>query len=184
MYDIVGKLDGFILVDATSDKICTRVYRVYKQLLNKRNFSVVAARVGGQKLIYFKRSLASNKMAHEERDYYYQHVHTMINVFMDALHSFVKEYESSSTKPSKYVNDNWPSLNEYWHNANRNTSLDDQWILATIDLASSKQPRNFKLVYKMFVLCCAIRREVFGQACPASYSQLPQFSSLYSRCMV
>lgn len=180
MYEIVGRLDSFILLDQTSNKICTRVYQSYKKLLNKRNFSVVATKAAANKLVYLKNSLASSKLANDERDYYYLHVHTMINVLMDALTLFVAE--SESTKPLKYINDNWPSLNEYWSNANRNTSLDDEWILSTIE--SSKQPRNFKLVYKMFVLCCVIRSQVLGQPCPPPYSHLPQFSSLYSRCLV
>ncbi len=33
VYDIVRKLDDFILVQPTSNKICTKVYLTYKKLL-------------------------------------------------------------------------------------------------------------------------------------------------------
>ncbi len=154
-------------------------------LLKNRNFSLVASRVAANKLIYFKKSLASSKLANDERDYYYQYVHTMINVFMDALTLFIDESAETTKSPLKFVNDNWPSLNEYWQNTNRNSSLDDQCILSMMESSSSqKKPRNLKLVYNIFVLCCVIRCQVLGQQCPANYAKSPQFSSLYSCCLV
>ncbi len=61
--------------------------------------------MAANKLIYFKKSLASSKLANDERDYYYQYVHTMINVFMDALTLFIDESETTKS-PLKFVNDN------------------------------------------------------------------------------
>jgi hypothetical protein len=181
VYDIVGKLDHYILINSTSSKIGIRVHRAYQLLLTKRCFMKVSIAVQSAKLKYLKKSVCTSKFAVLENEYYENHVHTMINVFMDVLTAFVGENQTEEKDPTKFINDRWQSLYEYWINSNRNTSLDTQWILTNVG-TSNKHPENFKMIYKMFVLCCVIRWETL-RVPKQNFSHLPQFSTLYAQIL-
>lgn len=180
VYDIVAKLDKFILTNSTSTKIGIRVYRTYQTLLKKRSFMKVAALVNTTKMKYLKHSMSTSKLALKEKEYYESHLHTIVNVLVDSLLAFVSVNETDAQDPEKFFSDRWQSLHEYWINSNKNCSLDIPWIVSSFETSSSRHPENFKLVYKMFVLCCVVRWELLRLP-RQNFSHLPQFTSLYSQ---
>lgn len=161
-----------------SSKIGIQVYKTYQILLSKRCFMKMSIAVHSAKLKYLKNAVSDSKLASLEIAYYENQIHTMINVFVDVLLAFVGENDTEGNDPTRFINEQWQSLNEYWINSNKNTSLDTQWIMSIID-PSAKKPENFKMIYKMFILCCAIRWEILHVP-KKNYSKLPYFSSLYT----
>ena len=97
---------------------------------------------------------------------------------MDVLVVFIKEYEPENVNPLKVINERWQNLNDYWINSNKNTALDTQWVISNLELPVAKQPENFRIIYKMFVLLCLIRAEVLMYP-NQNFANLPRFSSLY-----
>ena len=171
----------FINKSPTRTQICFEVYKTYKQLLRKRLFANEAIKVHSAILRYFKKiSDTTNGMAAEEANYFNKHFLSIVNVMMNVVVTFINESKSSDTDPLIFINTEWPSLNEFWHNFNKGTALDDQWIKEMCKLQVSKQPCKFKLIYKMFILACVIRKEVFQLKLP-DYSSLPMFQQLYAK---
>lgn len=179
----MSKLDNYIRADCTCSKIVNKIYLTYKRLLNKQDFTKIAVSVERAKLKYLKNTLSSSRMATEEENYYHQYFNKIVNILMDSLTMFIQTHESDRCNALRFINDRWQSLYEYWINDNKNTALDDQWIISIIKQPPSKQPSNFKVMYKMFVLCCVIRTEVLHYT-KLNYDYLPQFLELYSQLKV
>lgn len=178
VYDIVDKLSDFILSDSTNNKISNRVYLTYNSLLEGREFSKTAVTVNLGKIKFLKNW---TKPSGEEKAYFDCIFHKIINVFMDVLLAFVLLKEPGQIKPIRFATEKWPSLVEYWMNSNRNTALDDSYIIKTANLPVTKQPKDFKLEFRMFVLRCVILSELLHFSIP-NYSSLSQFNVLYNQC--
>lgn len=182
VYGIVSKLDNLFLNDDTTNMYLYVIYTTYANKLLKINeFAKVAAKVNSAKHKYLKKSLkfvTHKEIAIEEENYYSERIHTIINVFMDVLVVFIKEYEPENVNPLKVINERWQNLNDYWINSNKNTALDTQWVISNLELPVAKQPENFRIIYKMFVLLCLIRAEVLMYP-NQNFANLPRFSSMY-----
>ncbi len=178
VYDIIGRLDNFILGDATNTKISLQVYITYKTLLKKRSFMKEAAVVNATKLKCLNKAVSSSKLPEEETVYYNEFFNTIVNAFMDVTISFVTRNQHEAKTPLKYINEQWHSIYEYWMNSNKNTALDEDWVISTIKQPSSKQPNNIKLIFKMFVLRCVIEFSVLSLP-RKLYPSVPMFSSLF-----
>ena len=181
VYDIVKELNNFILQNPTSNKICFHIYTTYKSLLSNRLFMNEVLNVNSHTLKYFKLCVSQSQKSDEERDYFFEKFLNVTNLLMLPLLNFIRNCEPTDTVPLTFVSDNWPSLNEYWYNTNRNSAFDEDWIRSLMKLSAPARPLNFKLVYKMFVLSWVIRHEILGQKLP-NYSTLPQFKQIYNQC--
>ena len=162
------------------DQVCSKLLRTYQRLLKKRIFIVTATEVNLAKLKYLKKSLAFSQMAYAEMTYYQEHIQKIVNIFMDVLIAFISQNEPENINPLNYIIDRWQSIYNYWINSNRQSALDDDWVVSTINQPSGKQPQNMRLVYKMFVLCKVIRTEVCHLP-KENLSNLPQFNTIFAR---
>ena len=99
---------------------------------------------------------------------------------MDVLVTFIIKNEPEITNPIKFINDRWQSTYHYWINANRNTALDEDWVITTISQPVANQPQNMKLVYKMFIFCNVIKTEVCHLP-KENHSKLPQYNTIFAR---
>lgn len=182
VYDLVSRLDSYILAHSSDSNIIIKVYTAYKQLLKKRNFIKAASNMNGAKLRYLNGILSVSKSAKDERVYYDKYINKIVNLLVDSLAYFVKCNETETTDPIKYVCEHWPSLHEYWINGNKNTSLDTEWVLSLIE--QRKQPLSeTKVILKMFVFCCVIRTEVLQLPKP-SFPSIPMFDAIYSQAKI
>ena len=156
-----------------------QVYKTYKILLNKRPFVKVAAEVNDAKWKYFKKC-TSAKMGVAERDYFLQYIITILNTLMDVLVVLIQENNSEDKNSLNFINNRWCNLYDLWINSNKETALDDKWIISLWDQSIAKHPKNFKLIYKMFVLTTVIKAEVLRLSLQ-DYDSLPQYSSLFNQ---
>ena len=159
-----------------------QVYKTYKILLNKRPFVKVAAEVNDAKWKYFKKC-TSAKMGDAERDYFLQNITTIINTLMDVLVVLIQDSNTEEKNTLNFINNRWCNLYDLWQNSNKETALDDKWILSQWDQPAAKHPANFKLIYKMFVLTNAIKTEVLGLTL-SDYTSLPHYCSLLNQCKI